>query len=592
MIKEIIQDAICNVINEDFNKSLYNIDTKDNVDNAMYMVKKVIAKHVQSQRHLSVETIAYEMHTRLPISVNTSRWYSAKLCVLLKKSKYKDYFIVHKVEMSNQWTVNIDIKAKDLDTVLTFTNYKIDLYNICKHQYHMYPKKWSIKYSLMSKTLMDKLYRLISSMNDKGDTKYDRALYANERQLAMQKLEFYDRINVYIDQVRNFTINSEGKMTCIPKGKVSIVQMDDNDNSVWKKQNRQEIKFGKAIRYILNQPNVPVTSDKMIQEITVKLQAEYTFDAEFKIVKGEDIRSYYHHSEYNPDSNTESLSNSCMRHSSCREYFDIYADNDNVSMLIAKTKNGIIGRAILWVTDCGEKLMDRIYGNSMTINNFKEWAKSNGYIHKYKQSYSNDTEWITSIGEVICETYNITLNNASNGYPYMDTFKYTDDIDGGKIVLTNDEGFNSYTFDSTDGGPWENRTETVDGCFYSEDEVRYIEYGTVTEGYYYEGDCFYCDYDSEWFHIDDSVETDRGYTVYRESDSIVFIENEDVYTHIDNAVYSEHEEQYIYIDKSQTCVINSFIWDYDAKTVMIDGVDYIVHKDVTLDELQEHLNNQ
>ena len=592
MIKTIIRNAINKEIDRDFLKSLYTEGNEDTVNHTIYQINKIIADIIARNKNVSIETIAYELHSRIPITVKESRWVSKKIMVKLKNSIYMQYVRINVDEINKQWNVNLDVKVEQFNDVLTFDNYKITLYDIVKLQYNCYTKQFSIKYALFSKTLLDKMYRIVSGMNDVGDTRYDRSVYATERQDVQLKLEMYDKINFYKDQVRNFTINSDGKMTCLPKGKESMLVVDSNDKYVWRKQNRQEIKFGKAVRQILNQKNMPPTSDKFIQDITVKLQAEYVFDADMKVVKGEQIRHYYHHQQYNNDINTESLQNSCMRHSSCRDYFDLYADNDNVSMLIAETPNGIIGRAILWVTDCGTKLMDRIYGNGMAVNNFKEWAKDNGYIHKYKQSYSNDTEWITSIGEVIDKTYEITLKNACNGYPYMDTFKYTDEIDGTDIVLTNDEDYNSHTLDSTEGGPWENRVETVDGTMYNEDEVRYIQYGTVTEGYYYEDDTFFCDYENEYFHIDDSTETDAGYTVYRESESVVYIEYMDIYTHIDNAEYSEHHEQYILMNESVNCVINGNIWKEQSNVVTINDTDYIVHSDVTIDELQEHINNQ
>ena len=592
MIKAIIRDAINKEINRDFHKNLYKCDNEDNVNHAIYWSNKILADVIARNKSMSIQTLSYEFHSRIPITVTEANWISKRIIVKLRNSIYMRYVTILNERLNRQWNINIDVKVDQLNDILTFDKYKISLYNVVKLMYNCYPRQFSVKYALFSQTLLDKIYNIISKMNDVGDTKYDRAVYATEKQDVQIKLEYYNKINFYDDQVRNFTINSEGKMTCLPKGKESVLVVDSNDKYVWKKQNRQEIKFGKAIRQILNQKNMPVTSDKFIQDMTVKLQAEYIFDAEMKIVKGEKIRHYYHWEQYNRDMNTESLQNSCMRHTSCTEYFDLYVNSDKVSLLVAETPNGIIGRAILWVTDCGTKLMDRIYGNGMAVNNFKEWAKNNGYIHKYKQSYSNDTEWITSIGEVIDKTYEITLNNATNGYPYMDTFKYTDDVDGDLITLTNNEDYNGYTLDSTDGGPWENRIETVDGQFYNQDEVRYIQYGDVTEGYYYEDETFYCDYDNEYYHIDDSVETDNGYTVYRESDSIVYIEYTDTYTHVDNAIYSEHHEEYILIKKSVTCVINGDIWKDQSNVLTIDDTEYIVHDDVTIDELQEHINNQ
>jgi hypothetical protein len=136
----------------------------------------------------------------------------------------------------------------------------------------------------------------------------------------------------------------------------------------------------------------------------------------FEIVKGDDIKKWYHESKYCSDNGNYGgqLNSSCMRFASCQSYFKIYTDNPDVcQLLILKDKEGkkIMGRALLWNTIDGRKFMDRIYTNRDTlINVFLQWAKDNDYIAKNKNERFF-TEKITV--KVKPELY--------SRYPYMDT---------------------------------------------------------------------------------------------------------------------------------------------------------------------------
>mgnify|MGYP003339390770 FL=1 len=172
----------------------------------------------------------------------------------------------------------------------------------------------------------------------------------------------------------------------------------------------------------------------------------------FKILKGEDIRAYYHYSRHASDNG--SLGVSCMRYDSCQRLFDLYVDNrDKISMLtMLNDSNEVMGRALLWNFD-ENKIMDRIY----TINDeqlqfyFKKWATENGYYYKAQQNWYNSLQF-ERLGEGRkMFRFDIKLENFNHRYyPYMDTFKFFND-ETGTFSNYRPDGRDHYTLCSSDG---------------------------------------------------------------------------------------------------------------------------------------------
>ena len=153
-----------------------------------------------------------------------------------------------------------------------------------------------------------------------------------------------------------------------------------------------------------------------------------TADFEFKVVTGEDIKTYYYAENYEKQSG--SLGNSCMKSRETQEFFKIYIDNPNISMLVMLNPSGkIIGRALLWTSD-EYKVMDRVY----TISDeeyqalFFKWAHDNGFLHKAFQNWSRTLHFADGkIGTPIIKRIDIKLENWKHSkYPYLDTFKWLD----------------------------------------------------------------------------------------------------------------------------------------------------------------------
>ena len=195
---------------------------------------------------------------------------------------------------------------------------------------------------------------------------------------------------------------------------------------------RSEVKLGRFVNKLVdiysksealkNSPNsydeVPFFDfnasdiEKFVNAYTAKVLFEQNALERFKVVSGEEIRKWYDEKNYSNINGGGQLNSSCMRHSRCQKYFDIYVDNPKVCQLLIlmdNTDKKILGRAILWKTENGDNSMDRIYtekDNYMKL--FKQWGEQNSYQMK---SYNYKGEPI--IVKVKPKLYSY--------YPYMDT---------------------------------------------------------------------------------------------------------------------------------------------------------------------------
>jgi hypothetical protein len=103
---------------------------------------------------------------------------------------------------------------------------------------------------------------------------------------------------------------------------------------------------------------------------------------------------------------------------------------DKVSMLIY---DGDKARALIWTTDSGEKIVDRIYPNDGSHTRaIRKWAKANGYdTREHNGAVDAETEY-----PLLDKQYYVTLKHR-DVFPYMDTFYWGHIKADGTIIVSN-----------------------------------------------------------------------------------------------------------------------------------------------------------
>lgn len=225
--------------------------------------------------------------------------------------------------------------------------------------------------------------------------------------------------------------------------KAAMEPKEAEDQRIWN-TSRNNIKIGRFVRALLASAKLPSTEQELEQFINA-YKATYDFAADalkqFDIVKGDKIAYWY-------DNNDEdryvdgggSLNNSCMAEVSS-DYFDIYTQNPQVSLVILYgdsgtitdgkyTDNRIKGRAILWdakLDDMPIKFMDRIYTTQdADVELFKQFAEKNGWWYKKRQSMEPGEDF-TDGSSIRRGTIEVKLNDTDfDEYPYCDTICYID----------------------------------------------------------------------------------------------------------------------------------------------------------------------
>jgi hypothetical protein len=133
-----------------------------------------------------------------------------------------------------------------------------------------------------------------------------------------------------------------------------------------------------------------------VDEKVIQAHLEYnkmlsTYNPElFSIVKGDDIVKYYHVDNY--FKKTGDLGTSCMRNDTNQHQIEFYAKNNNVSLIVMKPEgtDSIIGRALLWTTVDGIRVMDRIYTtDSKLVSLFHRYAAENSIVNIYEYRISD-----------------------------------------------------------------------------------------------------------------------------------------------------------------------------------------------------------
>jgi hypothetical protein len=281
-----------------------------------------------------------------------------------------------------------------------------------------------------------------------------------------------------INEIGNFIKRDNNKidyLSYIPNKKI-----DNNSNLNYfdQEKGRVSIKIGRFVNKFLTKLAISEfnINSKDIEDFVNLYKSYFTPDKNnLKIVSGEEIYKYYNEENYSTTFGLKSgsLWNSCMRQNNRNKFMQIYVDNSNIcKMLVFLTDDGKVrARAILWdfLDELGRshKIMDRIYSiYDHDVYLFKSWAKENGYICKLQQS-ANTELLFESNGSPISLEFKIKLDKfIFNYYPYLDTFKYFDIING---ILYNYQSFNTqFKLVQSDGSLQKERVNEDD--YLEEDE--------------------------------------------------------------------------------------------------------------------------
>ena len=236
--------------------------------------------------------------------------------------------------------------------------------------------------------------------------------------------------------------------------------VDDRSKLVWSK-NRQDVRVGRSMNALLTLAAKDDDTAKFNArdiEIFVNLYKAQIdkFNDKFSVfeeVKGRRIYDKYQYDNYYDASG--SLANSCMAEADS-SWLEPYTDNDTVSLVIFKAtedEDMIIGRAILWETLDGKKVMDRIYtNNDSDVELFRQYAQENGWWYKSNNNSAARIEGIGPEGQDQNLSIDVQLKKDHENFPYMDTLKYYYPATG---IITNSrkpKGFFYYLEDT--GGEW------------------------------------------------------------------------------------------------------------------------------------------
>lgn len=264
-----------------------------------------------------------------------------------------------------------------------------------------------------------------------------------------------------------FTDSDEKRYAVLNK---NCLELADFDDSVIWKTSRNPIRIGRLVRPLLRSAGISVT-DKEVEDFTNQWKATYDFMADglkqFDIVKGNDISYWYDSDRYLGGGGA--LNNSCMAKVE-RDYFEIYTENSQVSMVILYDDSGEIngdkyksskikGRAILWDAEIGGKMvkfMDRIYTtNDSDVELFKQYAQKEGWYWKDSQSMT-PREWITNGVDKNQWEIIVRLDQTDfDYYPYVDTMCFCY-LDSDELRNTKDEDADDLRVLRSTEGNWYN----------------------------------------------------------------------------------------------------------------------------------------
>lgn len=282
---------------------------------------------------------------------------------------------------------------------------------------------------------------------------------SKESMVAKKLLKgFKKRFYIYSELPQNFidVAPEEDLISFISDKKASDV--DDPYTA----KGRGTIKVGRFVNALVNNRDVKgyffddyTPTPKDIEEfVNLYKSKKVETSNQFKLVDGKEIAWWYDEKRYYSEQGQ--LGNSCMKDVD-KSFFDIYTDNPRVCKLLiyVNEKGELLGRALVWKMHKSpvkgvEWFMDRVYTNrDSDINKFKDYARKEGWLYKFKNSYDRDESVLfyhgstPIIGRVVVKLRNSEFDE----YPFIDTLSFFDKKEGTlsnvgskKAILLTDTG--------------------------------------------------------------------------------------------------------------------------------------------------------
>lgn len=172
--------------------------------------------------------------------------------------------------------------------------------------------------------------------------------------------------------------------------------------------------------------------DKILADIASKIFGILSGDEYIKIVEGSAIVDAYR---------DHFGGSSCMTGANADDFLEIYRDNpDKIKLVKYTNPDTAHARALLWHTDAGNTVLDRIYpvDDGPHVNALLEWAKKKGYAYRNGQSAGiADTPLSRTGAEQVTLAW-------PESFPYMDTFVYGSEVDGDLVLCTASKDYQFY----------------------------------------------------------------------------------------------------------------------------------------------------
>lgn len=227
------------------------------------------------------------------------------------------------------------------------------------------------------------------------------------------------------DDCRHLSLRDDDfEISFLPSGKTASYTKKGG----WSKKTRQSARPARLIRKLIKEN---IFNDKDWEEFNTQLKAiADQKEFEFHIVKGREIRKWYHYE--NSLNSRGSLGSSCMRGSDCQRFFKVYEEQPEVSMVILLKQEKLVGRAILWEFE-GRFYMDRIYINDDSLyGKFTKFAADNNFVIRSRSMECDGNSgaiWLYPEDEYRKTTRSntpiyIELKRMYETWPYMDSVRF------------------------------------------------------------------------------------------------------------------------------------------------------------------------